>query len=108
MGIKTIQKKERFVFETKEERDVLEKARNYFQSSRLLLNNGLGYNVSGSKGSSYFYKIKKGASRPRRVCSISTENWKRVQEYASRFDKGERYSAETFVRPVIGALKEEA
>ena len=51
MGKKLIKRsnreaRERFVFETEEERKTLEDARNYFQSANLLLNKGLDSNLS--------------------------------------------------------------
>lgn len=90
MGLKIKQGKTRFVFETEDEREILEEARNYFGSRRLLLNEGLGYHCEES-APTYFHRIKSGKDRRGYRTSISVENWEKIQEYASRFRKGERY-----------------
>jgi len=101
MGIKLIKGKERLIFETEEEREVLEKARNYFGEASTLLNKGLDYKFSTKSAPSHFCKIKNGKSSNGSIVSISIENWRRTKEYASRLDREERYDPETFVRPEL-------
>ena len=93
MGEKTIRGRRRFQFEKEEERDTLEKARNYFDSTALLLNLGCGYEYRN--GGSAFFVIKNGVDGGS-IRTIPLETWKRIQGYASRFDRGERYDPETF------------
>jgi len=100
--------KERFVFETDDERDTLEDARNYFQSAHLFFNRGLSYNTSSKTSSGSFNKIKKGKDSRGKIKTISLEDWERIQYYAVLYYNGERYNPETFARPVIGELEEEA
>ena len=102
MGIKLIGRgktRKRFVFETEDERDILEDARNYFQSSTLLFNEGLGYNFLRGGANSLFYYIKRGRQSNRGIASVSIENWRRTKVYAYRKRRGENYDPETFVRP---------
>ncbi len=100
MGVKLIHCRERFVFETNDEKETLEKARNYFGESSTLLNKGLDYKISTKSAGSRFSRLKRGKNKKTgRVSSISIENWRRAQEYALRYDKKERYEPETFVRP---------
>jgi len=95
MGKKVIKSKELFVFETEEEErnkvDKMDKAREYFGSARLFLNEGLGYKFS-KVGAAPFRALKK-------VKSISFERWRNIEVYASRYENGERYDPETFVKP---------
>ena len=98
-----IQNRERFIFQTKRERKLLEQARDYFHSARLLLTEGLGYTVRVNPA--HYYQIKNGKSTTSRkdgnkgVSSISIENFRRIEEYASRHERGEEYDSETFIRP---------
>ena len=100
MGISLVGNKQRFVIETEEEREVLENARDYFGSSRLLLNEGCDYRFSTKTCPGFFNRIKNETPK-QRIPRISVENWKRIEEYASRFNKKERYDPETFVKPDV-------
>lgn len=96
MGLKTIKGEERFVFETEEERSILDKARNYFQSSKLLLHE-CGYKTSTRSSAGIFGKIRNGKESDGRIRAISVESFKKIQDYASRFDEGERYDSNIFI-----------
>ena len=50
--------KEKFCIETNEEREALEKARDYFQSSKLLVTKGWGFNRNEPQ--ELFYRVRKG------------------------------------------------
>jgi hypothetical protein len=89
--IKTIKEKERFVIEEDMEREVLEDARDYFGSARLLLNEGLGYRLTSEHSSTgFFHRIKRGKF------GISVENWNKIKQYAERYNNGERYNPKFF------------
>ena len=100
MGIRLIRNEQRFAIETEEERMILENARNYFGTSRLLLTKGCDYRLSPKACPGFFSKVKNENSN-QKISRISVDNWKRIEEYASRFNKNERYDPETFVRPDI-------
>ena len=105
MGIKLIKEgrnkgKKRFIFETDDERKILEDARNYFGESSALLIIGWGRKLTSKRSACpRFYAIRKGKHPKGSGASISIEEWKRTQEYASRYNREERYDPETFERP---------
>ena len=83
----------RFFFSNKKERRILENARDFFGDAYTLFTEGLGRKIRTKKrySSQNFNKILSGK------ISVSTEEWKKVQEYSARYETGERYDNNTII-----------
>jgi hypothetical protein len=90
---------EKFCFETDEERELLENARNYFASAYLLFTVGIGRDVYRRAASATFHTIKRNL--PRRSRYVSPEQFELIKTYAGLYRRGEMYDEATFQRPVL-------
>lgn len=93
--------KERLCFETEDERQILEWARDYFGSARLLLTAGLGRQSSRNSATGSFCNIKRGTSYRSDNVSVSFEEFKLISIYAMRHIDRRSYDEATFERPVL-------
>ena len=93
--------KKRLCFETEDEGQVLEWARDYFASARLLLTAGLDRQSSRNSAAGSFCNIKRGTSYRNDNVSVSFEEFKLISIYAMRHIDGESYDEATFERPVL-------
>ena len=85
MGIRTIRGEKKFVFETEEERNVLDMARNHFGESSSFLIDGMGYQMKKQSTISRFSSIRRGKYSNGTPCSITVEQWRQIQDYASSY-----------------------
>jgi len=85
----------RWRVETPDEVQLIEDARNYFLSMRLLINEGLGKDQTKGGAASTFTQIKRGK------VSTSVKELELIKIYAKRRKDGELYDPKNFVRPEI-------
>ena len=80
----------RFVVETAEEREIMEKARTYFGDATTLLRDGLGIFLKSKVCSTaYFIALKNENGRSN---SLTPKQWEEMKKYAVLSDEGKRYS----------------
>ena len=90
---------EKFCFETDKERDLLDRARNYFGSVYMLFTVGLGRDVYRRAAAATFHTIKH--NYPGRSRYMTPKQFELIKIYAGFYRSGEMYDEATFEMPVL-------
>ena len=81
----------RIIVETKEEREILDKARTYFGDANTLIKKGLGVTLKSKRCSSAYFRALKNGCGKRYATSLAPNQWEEIKRYAKLSDEGKRY-----------------